>query len=318
MFGVKKSILARLALLLATLIWGSSFVMMKTAVTDIPPNLLLATRFTGACLILAAVFSRKLKKALSEEPKKYLIAGALAGAALFAAYCTQTYGLMRTSPGKNAFLTAVYVVIVPFLFWPVDRKRPTVDNITAAVLCVAGIGLVSLSGASSAAASSLTGDILTLIGGFFYACHIIVLARTASGCDPVVISILQFGSAAVLAWITTFTFEGVPDYAKLPWTGGLAFSVCYLVFACTAVALMLQTVGQKYTSPSSAALILSLESVFGVLFSIMFGDEALSLQIIVGFVLIFVAILCSELSPIEKIKRRSKSVSAVDPDIGSY
>ena len=126
----KTDTLARLALLLATIIWGSSFIIMKDALDNIGTFFLLAVRFTGACILLAIVFFRKLKKIRKDVG----IAGFWMGTALIAAYILQTFGLAETTPGKNAFLTAGYCILVPFLFWAAAGTRPARYNIAEAFL----------------------------------------------------------------------------------------------------------------------------------------------------------------------------------------
>ena len=137
--------LARFAspiIVLATIIWGSSFVVMKNSVDVLPTFWLLAIRFSFAALVLALVFWKRWKVL----DKHYLIGGTVMGLCLFVAYAFQTFGLARTTPGKNAFLTAVYCVIVPFLYWIIARRRPDRFNVIAALLCIAGIGLCPLPG----------------------------------------------------------------------------------------------------------------------------------------------------------------------------
>lgn len=278
----KINTLAKIALFAATLIWGSSFVMVKD-ITDVwPPAFLLAVRFGCACLLLALIFHKQLKVL----NKDYLISGSIIGIMLFLAYYTQTVGITDTTPGKNAFLTAVYCVLVPFLFWAVDKARPDKFNIIAAVLCIAGIGLVSLTGSFTIG----FGDSLTLVGGFFFACHMVCVAKFTRGKNPLVISILQFGTAAVCSWPVTLFAEPTPTDFSLPVIG----SALYLSVFCTAVALSLQTFGQKYSHPASAAIILSFESVFGVIFSVILYHEPLTAKIVAGFALIFIAVIISE------------------------
>jgi len=274
---------AKLALLLATIIWGSSFIIMKNAVDQIPAPYLLGIRFSVAAVLLAIIFAKRLK----QINKEYIWQSAIIGLCLYLAYFVQTLGLARTTPGKNAFLTAVYCIIVPFLYWLVDRKRPGKSNVLAAFLCVAGIGLVSLT-------SSFTmglGDALTLVGGFFYAAHIVVVAKFGKDKDMFVVTTLQFAYCAVYAGITSLILR---PQMNLVADSKLWIALAYLAVACTAVALLFQNLGQKYTHPSSASLILSLESVFGVVFSVLFYDEKLTFRIIAGFVLIFIAIVISE------------------------
>ena len=131
----ESSVLARFAsplLILATIIWGSSFVVMKSSVDVLPTFWLLAIRFSFAALVLAVVFIRRWKVL----DKQYLIGGTVMGFCLFLAYTFQTFGLEQTTSGKNAFFTAVYCVIVPFLYWAIARRRPDRYNVLAAFLCI--------------------------------------------------------------------------------------------------------------------------------------------------------------------------------------
>ena len=144
---------------LATMIWGISFVLMDFTLNSVPTLFILTIRFTGAAVILFFAGIRELKK-LDWGTVGY---GALMGCALFLAYTFQTYGLERTTPGKNAFLTAFYCIIVPFLYWILHKKRPDRYNITAAVIGLFGVGLISLDGRFTMG----LGDGLTLICGFF-------------------------------------------------------------------------------------------------------------------------------------------------------
>ena len=287
-----KTFLANCALFAAAIIWGSSFIIMKNSVDVFMPFTLLALRFTMGTAVLALVFLKKLK----QINKEYLKSGLIIGVCLFIAYGTQTIGITDTSPGKNAFLTAIYCVIVPFLFWITSRKRPDVYNFVSAIMCIAGIGLVSLT-------ETLTigfGDTFTLIGGFFYAVHMIAIVHCSKDKDPVLITILQFAVATVLAWIVSLTCESFP--AHIP--SETVFGLCYLGVFPTAVAMLFQNIGQKYTNPTSAAIILSLEAVFGVLFSVMMGAEMLTPRIVAGFVVIFVAVIISE-TKLSFLKRKN-------------
>lgn len=283
-FLQKTNTIAKLALLLATIIWGSSFIIMKDALDDMGTFFLLAVRFTGACILLAAVFWYKLRLLNFY----YIKAGFVMGSMLLAAYAVQTFGLAETTPGKNAFLTAGYCVMVPFLYWLIAGKRPDRYNISAAVLCILGIGLVSLD-------SNLTmgrGDLLTVACGLFYALHIIVSTRYTQGSDVMLLTISQFFFAAFWSWVMSFFFETAPilsDVRLYTW-----FSLAYLCVFATAGALGLQMYGLKYTAPAAGALILSLEAVFGVLFSVLVGAEAVTPRLLLGFVIIFIAIVVSE------------------------
>jgi len=296
-----RGFFAKMALFGATLIWGSSFVAMKNTLDDVPAFYLLAFRFSIAAVILSLVFVKSFKA----FNKDYLIKGSVLGALLFCAYSFQTIGLKFTTPGKNAFLTAVYCVMVPFLHWGFSKRRPDAYNISASIICVIGIGLVSLN-------EGLTmgiGDGLTLVCGLFYALHIIAVSSFSQGRDIFLLTIIQFASSALLGWIFGLGFNSFPQSIS----EGSVFSLLYLSVLATAVALLFQNVGQKYTHPSTAGIILSLESVFGVLFSIILYHEVLTPKTLIGFVLIFIAVLVSE-TKLEFFKRNKQAQTGNQPD----
>ena len=284
---MKPEVMTKLAkpmLFSAALIWGTSFFIMKNALDVMPVYYLLAIRFTAGAVLLSLVCWKKWKDFTAD----YLWRGAIIGGCLFLAYAVQTFGLSYTTPSKNAFLTAVYCVIVPFLYWAVMKQRPDRYNIAAALLCVTGVGLVSLNGDLSVN----IGDVLTLICAFFYAAHIVAVAKVSPGKDIYLLTIFQFGFAAVYSWCfgilnETFPVEAIVDPAVF-------WPLAYLCIMATTVALLFQNVGQIWSDPASASVILSLESVFGVICSVIFYGDQVTVPMAIGFVLIFVAVLCSE------------------------
>ena len=285
----ETSVLARFAsplIVLATIIWGSSFVVMKSSVDVLPTFWLLAIRFTFAALVLAVVFIKRWKVL----DRQYLIGGTVMGFCLFVAYAFQTFGLEQTTSGKNAFFTAVYCVIVPFLYWVIAKRRPDKFNILAAFLCIAGIALVSVTGSNATAFNM--GDVLTLIGGFFFAAHIVAVAKYSEGRDIFILTTLQFASFALFSWIGVLITR--PALTPGVFDQSLIFSLAYLVIFASCGALLFQNIGQKYTAPSTAAVLLSLEAPFGVFFSILFANERPTPLMFVGFALIFLAVVCSE------------------------
>ena len=285
----ETSVLARFAsplIVLATIIWGSSFVVMKSSVDVLPTFWLLAIRFTFSALVLAVVFIKRWKVL----DRQYLIGGTVMGFCLFVAYAFQTFGLEQTTSGKNAFFTAVYCVIVPFLYWVIAKRRPDKFNILAAFLCIAGIALVSVTGSNATAFNM--GDVLTLIGGFFFAAHIVAVAKYSEGRDIFILTTLQFASFALFSWIGVLITR--PALTPGVFDQRLIFSLAYLVIFASCGALLFQNIGQKYTAPSTAAVLLSLEAPFGVFFSILFANERPTPLMFVGFALIFLAVVCSE------------------------
>lgn len=281
---MEKNIQGSLLLLIAALIWGSSFIVMKSAVDFLTPAVLLFLRFSLAAILLSLIFIKKIKNLNFQQIK----GGLLTGSCLFAAYYVQTWGLNYTTPGKNAFLTAVYCAIVPFLVWLFYHKRPDIYNFIAAFICVLGIGCVSLD-------EHLTmniGDFLTLCGGFLYACHILLIKKFSKGIDGGAFTSLQFMGGAMVSFVFALLTEDLSIITQIQ--PSIYLQILYLVVFATAFTMFCQTTGQKYTSECNASLILSLESVFGVAFSIAFYGEILTFKILLGFILIFIAIVISE------------------------
>lgn len=283
---MNETILKKLAkplILIATIIWGTTFFIMKDTLDTVNLQFLLAFRFTFAALVLALVFWKHWRGI----DRSYWWRGAVMGLFMYTAYAVQNWGLMDTTPGKNAFFTAVYCIIVPFLYWAVDRLRPDKYHVLAALLCIAGIGFVSWDGGFA----MTWGDVLTLISGFFYACHITATSKFSHGRDIFPLTVIQFGTTALCCWAGTLLSGGFPSNG-LPLRAWLV--LVYLAFAATTLALLFQNIGQKYTDPSSAAVLLSLEAPFGVFFSVLFAEEAPTPFMYFGFFLIFVAVVCSE------------------------
>ena len=284
----------RVLIIIATIIWGSSFVIVKDVTNLLSPAWILAVRFTAAAAIMGVAL---LERRHLYFERSHVGFGLLFGLAMFMAYYLQTVGITDTTPGKNAFLTGTYCVIVPFLAWALLHRRPNRYNIAAAALCIIGVGFISLDGDLSIR----FGDAMTLTCAFFYALHIILVSRFAEGRDVYVLTMWQFVGVALCSWAVGFIAEPAPAWSSLPpecWT-----SLAYLTVACTALALLFQNIGQAHLPPASAALLLSLEAVFGVAFSVALGAEQLSARVAIGFALVFAAIVVSEVLPSRKLTK---------------
>lgn len=275
---------ASLGLLLTAVIWGFAFVVVKNSLDRIPPIYMLAFRFTIAAAALALILCRRLRRISRADWHS----GAVLGAFLFMAYAVQTVGCQYTTAGKNAFLTTIYVIIVPFLQWLINHKKPDRLALAAALIAIAGIGLLSLQGESGIN----PGDLLTILCGFFYAIHIVYIDRYTEHQDPALLTVLQLGFAAVFSWILAPLLDGgFPTAAFQP---AAITGMLYLGLMSTMLGFLLQNVGQKYTAPSTASLLLSFESVFGVLFSTLFLHEQMTGRMLLGCTLMFLAVLLVE------------------------
>ena len=303
--------LGRLALFSAAFLWGVSFVAMKNVLSSIPTLYVLAIRFCGAALILLPACAGKMKNL----DKTYFSNGASMGAMLLLAYIFQTYGLRLTTPGKNAFLTSAYCIIVPFIYWAASvcspvigvvtrrrrsrspqaklpanidsmRQRPDKFNAAAAFICIIGIGLISLGSDLSIGA----GDALTIVCGLFFAIHIVITAKAVGKRDPVMLAMLQFAMAGVLTLLCAFIIEPAPAGV----TAADVWTMVFLTVVSTAACIVMQIFGQKYTPPSQAAVIMTLESVFGAVSSAILYHEIMTLRLVAGFALTFAAVVISE------------------------
>lgn len=279
---LKKSTIADLALLIVAIIWGSGFIVTKNALDNIGPFYLLFFRFIVASTVLGAIVFKKLKNATKEDIK----AGLIIGLFLFAGFATQTVGLQYTEAGKQAFITATNVVMVPFIYWGISKKRPDKFEVFAAFLCLVGIGILSL----NRDFTMNLGDSLTLLCAVLFACHISSTGYFAKELDPYVISVVQMATAAVLSLIFALIFEGT----NFSLEKNTVLPILYLAMFSTMAAFLIQTVAQKYTSSTHTAIILSLEAVFGSTFAIIFLKEALTIKFFIGCMAILISVITAE------------------------
>lgn len=261
--------------------------MLKDAIDGLPVFFVLAFRFLTGGALLAAVFFRSFKNI----GLKVVLKGAATGAVVAAAYAVQTIGLKHTTPGVNAFLTAVYCVITPFMTWAVTRKRPSVFRFAAASICFAGIGLLSVSGGGG---FTFMGEGMTLISGVFFAAQIVLIDVLAKDEDPMQFTVWELLSCGMILLVV---YLAAQLDEPLNIDGAEWGRLIYLGAVATALALALMTMGVRYASPVAGALIMSLESVFGVAFSLLFGYERISVKSAFGFLLIFLAVALGEGGP---------------------
>lgn len=279
-----KVLWGRIALLGTALIWGSSFIIFKNTLNSIGTLWLLTIRFAIATVFLLAVCWRKIVK----MPRRCFAGSVYMGLCMTAAYLFQTYGLVYTTAGKNAFLTATYCVLVPFLVWWIYKRRPGVHSVAASILCIVGIGFVSL---DNGFGGMNIGDVLTIICGFFYALQIVMTEEYVKDCDALSLTAVQFAVAGLICLVLAALFEPFPT--TLPREA--CFSIAYLGVVSTAICWFLQAWGMKYTPSSTATVLMTLESVFGVIFAAIFGHEAVSSAAFFGFFLILISELLNEL-----------------------
>ena len=279
MKNMKKSLFADMSLILVAIIWGSGFIIIKNALDYMNPIYLMVLRFTLSSVLMAIIFWKKFKNINTEDLK----AGIIIGIFLFLAFLFQTVGLQYTTVSKQAFITASNVVMVPFILWFIIKKTPDIYEIAAAILCFVGIGILSLEGGLVIG----LGDGLTLICAVFFALHIISIGYYSKKHDPILLTIIQFGVAAVFSFLVAFVLK----VEFTPITKEIATTMFFLAVVSTILAFGIQNVAQKYTTSTHAAIILSLESVFGSLFSVWLLSERFTFKLFMGCIIIFIAII---------------------------
>lgn len=193
-------LLATAGFLFITMIWGGSFVVMKNSVDLVPPSYLLALRFTLAAAFMALAFPGRMKKL----DRGSLTCGLIMGIFLTLAYLFQTYGIKYTTASKNAFITALYVVLVPFLYWKISKKRPGLNQIAAGLVAVIGLALLTLKHESGIN----LGDALTFLCGICFAVHMICTEEYTKRCDPILLATVQVAAVGVFNWLLAPLLDG--------------------------------------------------------------------------------------------------------------
>ncbi|WP_203249154.1 DMT family transporter [Sporosarcina beigongshangi] len=280
-----RKYIGELGLAVVAIIWGSGFVASAVSLEHFTPYQILAIRFLIGIILLSLVFFKKLKNI----KKSTIIKGSIIGVFLYLAFALQTVGLVYTTPSKNAFLTAVNVVIVPFIAFFIFKRKMDKFELFGALLAIIGIGVLSLKFSGGVN----FGDFLTLLCAVAFAFHIFCTAQFVKDEDPVLLTVIQMGAATVLGFMVVL-FKGETNFVAN--IEGVS-AVLYLGVFSTTVAFLLQTVAQKYTTETKAAIILSTEAFWGMIFSVIILSEILTVKMIIGAVLILVAIIISETKP---------------------
>ncbi len=281
----KRTILADISLVFVALFWGSNFVIIKQALDIIHPFTYLGIRFIIAALLLAPFFWKRLVRASARD----YLDGCLIGLFLFGGFAFQTVGLLYTTPANSGFITNTAVIIVPFLYFLVAKRSPGWWAYVGGMLAASGLYLLS---ANEVAGLGL-GDALTLVCAFLFAAHIIAIGMFVRRSDAIVLAVTQIAFTGVASMSVAFIFE--PTELMFHQPPAIWGAILYAVVFCTIGAFVTQTFAQRYTPPTHASLILSLEAAFAGLFSYLFWDEIFTLQKLVGAVLILAGILTTEM-----------------------
>lgn len=276
---------ANLVCLIVAAIWGGGFIATDAALQTFDPFTVLMIRFMGASLVSIVVCLCSHVKV----SKQALVRGSISGVLMYLAFAFQTFGLALTNTGQNAFLTAVNVVLVPYIVWLLWKKKPSKRQLGASVICLAGIACLSL---SKGYFQFSFGDCLSLTCALFFACHIISLEYATENSNSIAINAVQMSVAALLSIPFALSLETIPQNISLH-----AYMSCgYMILVATFLAFQLQTLAQKYTDASSASVLLCTESLFANVFGFVLLHEAKSPIMILGGLLIFFSVILTEYS----------------------
>lgn len=270
-------------LIICSVIWGSSFAVVKDSLKSLTPMWNMAIRFLYASVFMLIFFHKSLKG----FSKEYIKAGVILGSILFIALFFQSEGLKLTTAGKCAFLTNGYVVFIPFAehFW--KKKKLSLKDITAALICMAGIGFITLDNGIGFE----LGDVLCLICGLIYTIYIIKIDDIPEEASSEGMHILQILSCCVLSILAAIILEPFPSQVE----GRAMFGTFYCGVFELGIGFLFQLKGQKIISPEISSLIMSLESIMACVFAYFILGEGVSFKMFVGCIMILISILISEL-----------------------
>ena len=284
--GVRFSRLqADAVLLLVTLIWGWTFFAVKNVVTVYPVFSFLAIRFALASLALLPFVWRPLRHTSWIQAR----AGMLSGIFLLAGYSFQTVGLQYTSISNSGLITGLYVVLVPVFATLAMRRFPKVNAVVG--LALATVGLVFLS--IGPKLSIGIGDSLTLLGAIAYAAHITSISKFGGEVEVLSYSFIQISTVTVGCAILSFVWEGGLALGAVSWEVFQAMALTGAV--ATALVLVLQTISQRFTSPTHAAVVYTMEPVFAVMFGCLLASDRLTAAVWLGGGLILAGMLTAEI-----------------------
>ena len=286
----KRKLLAQLAMVVTTMIWGITFVMVKDALNDAPPYMFASLRF-GVAFILGFIYvNKEIKNITSNE----MYGGLLCGFCLFMGYAFQNFGLMETSPSKSAFITSVSVILVPIILVLFKLKKVNMRIWIAVILAI--IGLYILLNPSGGGIN--IGDILTFGCAVSFAVHVIFQDRYLSkGASISKLFLIQVMFVTLFSCLSVFIFEGI----VINISERLVVAILVTGILATFVAIMLMVWSQTILGPNQTAVLLSLEPVFAALFSTVFAGEILGIYGWVGGMIVVLGVLSSEIPFSKKI-----------------
>ncbi len=285
----KIKLLSAFMLILTAMIWGFAFVAQRVGAESLGSFYFNGIRFAmGAVSLIPVVLIFEREKFDKQKFKRTLVASLIGGTVLFIAAALQQFGIVMTqSAGKSGFITGLYTVLVPILSLLVYKKKNSIGGWIGAILAVGGLFLLSVNESFSIG----LGDVVLFVGAIFWAVHILVVDKFVGGISPLKFAMFQFVVCAALNLICAACFETVSLAAVKAALVPLLYGGC----ASVGIAYTLQIIAQKYSDPTFAAIVFSLESVFSAIGGALILNEKMSGRGYIGCVLIFSGIIISQL-----------------------
>lgn len=280
---------ADLILVFVSFLWGVTFVVVKSALADASSLVFLALRFSIAVLLLLLLL--RFRPGSLSGFLSHWRGGALCGCFLFLGYALQTAGLLTTTASKSAFLTGLFIVLVPILSSLLHRRAPGWIEWTGTLMAIGGTALLTLT--PSTGFRLTTGDLLTIGCAFAFSAHMVTVARFSRSRSHAALTLWQILSVAVLSAASCWWAEP----PRLVWTPRLSFALVVTAVFATTVSFALYTWAQARTTATRAALIFALEPVFAALTAWIWSGEVWGPRTLAGAALILTAILLVELKP---------------------
>jgi len=283
-----KRYIAESGLLLIGILWGMGFVTVKIGLNaGMNTFYLMWLRFLGSFVLLSILFRKKIKKVSKDDLK----AGLILGIIQYFGYVFQTYGAAHTTVGKNAFFTAINVIIVPYIFWILNKKRPDIFSFSASIICLIGVGIMSLD--SNLNFTHLNkGDVMTIISAFFFALQVAYTGYFGRKVHPMNLVLLQMLVGGLLFAGTQFATSGLREV--IPLHGETLMAIIYAVVFSTAIPMLLQIYCQRLTTATRASILMSTESMFAPIFAFFVLGEIMTLRVALGAVFILFSVVVSE------------------------
>jgi len=278
---MKTQLLALIALVAVTAIWGSTFIVVQNAVSQMPVMDFLGIRFTIAAVVLFLLRPNCLRG----MTRKGFVRSIIIGLALFLGFITQTYGLQYTEAAISGFITGMFVVITPIISWLLLKRNIRPSMWLAVALATIGLGILSLKGWSVG-----TGELLTLLCAIFFAIHIVSLGEWAGKYNIYGVAFIQISVVAVISMAAA-----TPDGITLPPNTSVWGAVILTAVFASAIGFLIQTWAQTLISPTRTAVTLTMEPVFAGLFAVLIGGNQLTIRIVIGALFVLSAMLITSL-----------------------